>query len=236
MLKLERHSMKKLLLVDDDPGLAKMLAPFLRELGYTVLTATSALEGLRLFFNERPNLILLDIMLPGMDGWDMASRVRELSDAPIIMLSAKNQETDKLRGFNLGVDDYVTKPFSPLELAARIEAVLHRANKAALAETKRPVIFGEITIDFEKRQVLRHGTPIDLSPTEFHLLQCLAESPNTAIAEANLRETVWGITDGSNNGYVRRYIWFLRQKLEDDPRHPRHIQTVRNFGYRLDTR
>src|SRR5512135_882202 len=103
MIKLERHSMRKLLLVDDDPGLAKMLVPFLRESGYTVFTATSALEGLRVFFNERPNLILLDIMMPGMDGWDMASRVRELSDAPIIMLSAKDQEADKLRGFKLGV-------------------------------------------------------------------------------------------------------------------------------------
>ena len=236
MIKIERSSLKKLLLVDDDPGLTKMLGTFLREVGFTVFVAASALEGLRVFFNERPNLILLDIMMPGMDGWDMASRVRELSDAPIIMLSAKDQENDKLRGFNLGVDDYVTKPFSPLELAARIEAVLHRANKTALTETKKPFTFGDITIDFEKRQVLRSGKPIDLSPTEFHLLQCLAENPNAAIAEAHLRKTVWGFNDSHQSGYVRRYIWFLRQKLEDDPRHPRYIQTVRNFGYRLDTR
>lgn len=227
--------MKKILVIDDDPGLVKMLEIFLRELGYTIFTAASTPEGLRVFFNERPDLILLDIMMPGMDGWEMASRVRELSDVPIIMLSAKDQEADKLRGFKLGVDDYVTKPFSPHELAARIEAVLHRASKALLATAKRKFTFGDVTIDYERRQVLRRDQPIDLSPTEFHLLQCLSENPDTAIAEARLREIVWGTTDERKNGYVRRYIWFLRQKLEDDPRHPRHIQTVRNFGYRLET-
>jgi DNA-binding response OmpR family regulator len=236
MIKPAHPSIKKLLLVDDDPGLFKMLGPFLRELGYTVLVATSALDGLRLFFNERPQLILLDVMLPGMDGWEMAGRVRELSDAPIIMLSAKDQEADKLRGFTLGVDDYVTKPFSLRELAARIEAVLHRANKTGLSVARKPFTFGPITIDFEKRQVLRSGSPIDLSPTEFHLLQCLTENSDVAIAEGDLREAVWGVNDGHPNGNVRRYIWFLRQKLEDDPRQPRYIQTVRNFGYRLDTR
>ncbi len=226
---------KKLLIVDDDPDMAKMLTPLLNHSGYTVLSANSALEGLRIFFNERPNLILLDIMLPGMDGWEMASRVRELSDVPIIMLSAKDQEADKLRGFHLGVDDYVTKPFSPLELSARIDAVLHRVSKAQASPIKKQFTFGDIVIDFERRQVLRQGKPIDLSPTEFHLLECLADNPNTAIAETRLREIVWGDIDDRKNGYVRRYIWFLRQKLEDDPRHPRYIHTVRNFGYRLET-
>jgi len=226
---------KKLLLIDDDPDLFKMLGPFLRESGYTLLTATLALDGLRLLFNERPDLILLDIMMPGMDGWEMARRVRELSDIPIILLSAKGAEVDKLRGFNIGVDDYVTKPFSPLELAARIEAVLHRTTKTSPANAKRQFIFGDMTIDFDRRQVLRGSTPIDLTPTEFRLLQCLAESPNTALLETQLRETVWGDMHAANTGYVRRYIWFLRQKLEVDPRHPRYIKTVRNYGYRLET-
>jgi two-component system KDP operon response regulator KdpE len=211
-----------------------MLGPFLHGSGYTVLSANSALEGLRLLFNERPDLILLDVMMPGMDGWEVAGRVRELSDVPIIVLSAKDAEIDKLRGFNMGIDDYITKPFSLLELAARIEAVLHRAGKALQSGSKRHFAFGDLTIDFDRRQVLRGDQPIDLTPTEFRLLQCLAENPNTAIAESRLRENVWGETHGPNTGYVRRYIWFLRQKLEQDPRHPRFIKTVRNYGYRLE--
>jgi DNA-binding response OmpR family regulator len=226
--------MKKILIVDDDADLFKMLGPFLREAGYSIFTATTALEGLRALFENRPDLILLDIMLPGMDGWDMASRVRELSDLPIIVLSAKGLEVDKLRGFNLGIDDYVTKPFSLLELAARIDAVLHRASKALQASSKQQFAFGDLLIDFNRRQVLRGDQPIDLTPTEFRLLQCLAENPNTAITEARLRETVWGDTESKDSGYVRRYVWFLRQKLELDPRHPRYIKTVRNFGYRLE--
>lgn len=226
--------MKKLLMIDDDPDLFKMLGPFLHGSGYTVLTANSALEGLRLLFNERPDLILLDVMMPGMDGWEVAGRVRELSDVPIIILSAKDAEIDKLRGFNMGIDDYITKPFSLLELAARIEAVLHRAGKVLQANSKRHFTFGDLAIDFDRRQVLRGDQPIDLTPTEFRLLQCLAENSNTAVTEARLRETVWGVAHGPNTGYVRRYIWFLRQKLEQDPRHPRFIKTVRNYGYRLE--
>lgn len=226
--------MKKILIVDDDPDLFKMLGPFLRETGYAIFTATTVLEGLRTVFNERPDLILLDIMLPGMDGWDMASRVREMSDLPIIVLSAKGTEVDKLRGFNLGIDDYVVKPFSLLELAARIDAVLHRAAKTLQAGSKQQFAFGDLLIDFNRRQVLRGDQPIDLTPTEFRLLQCLAENPNTAVTEARLRATVWGDAENKDSGYVRRYIWFLRQKLELDPRHPRYLKTVRNYGYRLD--
>jgi DNA-binding response OmpR family regulator len=226
--------MKKILIVDDDPDLFKMLGPFLREKGYATFTATTVLEGLRTVFTERPDLILLDIMLPGMDGWDMATRVREMSDLPIIILSAKGTEVDKLRGFNLGIDDYVTKPFSLLELAARIDAVLHRASKTLQISSKQQFAFGDLLIDFNRRQVLRGDQPIDLTPTEFRLLQCLTENPNTAVTEARLRETVWGDLEKKDSGYVRRYIWFLRQKLELDPRHPRYIKTVRNFGYRLE--
>ncbi len=226
--------MKKILLVDDDPDLWKMLGTFLRESGYQVLTASSAIEGLRVLFNERPNLILLDIMMPGMDGWEMAARVRELSDVPMIIVSAKDSEVDKLRGFNLGIDDYVTKPFSLMELAARIEAVLNRAEKARQASTQRHYVFGELTVDLDRRQVVRGDMQIDLTPTEFRLLQCLVENANTAVSEARLRETVWGALRGIDSGYVRRYIWFLRRKLEVDPAHPQLIRTVRNYGYRLE--
>jgi DNA-binding response OmpR family regulator len=226
--------MKKILLVDDDPDIWKMLGTFLRESGYQVLTAASAIEGLRVLFNERPSLILLDVMMPGMDGWEMAARVRELSDVPMIVVSAKDSEVDKLRGFNLGIDDYVTKPFSLMELAARIEAVLNRAEKARQASTQRHYVFGELTVDLDRRQVVRGDMQIDLTPTEFRLLQCLVENANTAVSEARLRETVWGALRGIDSGYVRRYIWFLRRKLEVDPAHPQLIRTVRNYGYRLE--
>jgi len=227
--------MKKLLLVDDDPDVGKMLGNFLREANYQMYTATSAIDGLRILFNERPNLILLDVMMPGMDGWEMAARVRELSDVPMIMLSAKDSEVDKLRGFNLGIDDYVTKPFSLLELQARIEAVLNRAEKARQTSAQRHYVFGDLTIDLDRRQVMRGDRPIDLTPTEFRLLQCLVENANTAVSEAKLRETVWGALRGIDSGYVRRYVWFLRRKLEVDPGHPQLIRTVRNYGYRLET-
>jgi DNA-binding response OmpR family regulator len=227
--------MKKILVVDDDPDIWKMLGTFLRESGYAVFSAASAVEGLRVLFNERPNLILLDVMMPGMDGWEMAARVRELSDVPMIMVSAKDSEVDKLRGFNLGIDDYVTKPFSLMELAARIEAVLNRAEKARQSNTQRHYVFGDLTIDLDRRQVVRGEHPIDLTPTEFRLLQCLVENANTAVSEARLRETVWGALRGIDSGYVRRYIWFLRRKLEVDASHPQLIRTVRNYGYRLET-
>lgn len=227
--------MKKILIVDDDPDIAKLLSTALRDTGYTPLTATSASEGLRTLFNERPNLILLDVMMPGMDGYEMAARVRELSDVPMIMVSAKDSEIDKLRGFNLGIDDYVTKPFSLMELNARIEAVLNRAEKTRQSNAQRHYIFGELVVDLDRRQVLRGERPIDLTPTEFRLLQCLVENANAAVSEARLRETVWGAMRGIDSGYVRRYIWFLRRKLETDPTHPQLIRTVRNYGYRLET-
>ncbi len=227
--------MKKILVVDDDADIVKLLAVALREAGYNPLGAASAIEGLRTLFNERPNLILLDVMMPGMDGWEMAARVRELSDVPLIMVTAKDSEVDKLRGFNLGIDDYVTKPFSMMELTARVEAVLNRAEKVRQASTQRYYVFGELVIDLDRRQVMRGDKQIDLTPTEFRLLQCLVENANTAVSEARLRETVWGALRGVDSGYVRRYIWFLRRKLEVDPGHPQLIRTVRNYGYRLET-
>ncbi len=226
--------MKKILVIDDDPDTIKLLGAFLRESGYHALNATTAAEGLRTLFNERPNLIILDVVMPSMDGWEVASRVRELSDVPIIMLTARDAEADKLRGFNLGIDDYVTKPFSLLELGARIEAVMHRAEKSRQSAAQRHYIIGDLVVDLDRRQVLRGEKQVELTPTEFRLLQCLVESANTAVSETRLRETVWGALRGVDSGYVRRYIWFLRRKLEVDPSHPQLIRTVRNYGYRLE--
>ena len=224
---------RKILIVDDDAGIRAALEIFLRDSGYEPRSAANASEGLRLLYNERPALVLLDIMLPGMDGWEMATRIRELSDVPLIIVSAKDEEADKLRGFQLGADDYVTKPFSLTELGARIAAVLARVSRFARDRTRRQYVFDDLTIDLDRHRVTRGERIIDLTPTEFRLLQALVEKAGDAIPEAQLHEMVWGNQSRHNIGYVRRYIWFLRQKLEHDPAHPELIHTVRKFGYRF---
>jgi DNA-binding response OmpR family regulator len=223
----------KVLIVDDDPNIRTALETFLRTAGYEPLAAANANEGLRLLYSERPALVLLDVVMPGMDGWEMASRIRELSDVPLIIISAKGEEADKLHGFQLGADDYVTKPFSLTELGARIGAVLSRAAKATRDHERRQFIFGDLTIDFDRHRVTRADKIIDLTPTEFRLLQVLVEKAGDAVPEATLHDSVWGNQHRQDAGYVRRYVWFLRQKLERDPQRPELIHTVRKFGYRF---
>ncbi len=227
------NTSRKILIVDDDPAIRAALEVFLRDAGYEPYAAANASDGLRLLYNERPALVLLDIMLPGMDGWEMAVRIRDLSDVPLIIVSAKDEEADKLRGFQLGADDYVTKPFSLTELGARIGAVLARATRSARDRTRRQYVFDDLTIDLDRHRVTRGEQIIDLTPTEFRLLQTLVEKSGDAVPEAELHEHVWGSRRQSTAGYVRRYIWFLRQKLERDPTRPELIHTVRKFGYRF---
>ena len=225
----------KILAVDDDASIRTALEAFLRDSGYEPLCAANAAEGLRLLYNERPALVLLDVILPGMDGWEMAARIRELSDVPLIIISARGEESDKLRGFKLGADDYVVKPFSLVELGARISAVLARAAKSNQNRVRRQYLYGDLTIDLDRYRVSRGDQIIDMTPTEFRLLQVLIDKAGDAVSEAQLHENVWGVRNEHNAGYVRRYIWFLRQKLERDPGHPELIHTVRKFGYRFDT-
>jgi DNA-binding response OmpR family regulator len=224
----------KLLLVDDDQTLLSFLGEYLQNHEFDVLTAQGGSEALKLVYRERPDLIVLDVMMPGMDGWELTARLREMADTPIILLSAKTSEADKLRGFRLGVDDYVTKPFSFAELTARIQAVLARsqANQSAASPMYAA---GNLTVDMDKRQVLRGKEMVPLTPTEFRLLQCLIQKRGHPVSEAALAQEVWGTYRQTDSAVVRRYIWLLRQKLEDDPAHPARILTVRGFGYRLGT-
>ena len=224
---------QKILIVDDDLHIRGALEVFLREAGFEPRVAANATEGLRLLYSERPALVLLDVMMPGMDGWEMAARIRELSDVPLIIISAKGEEADKLRGFRLGADDYVVKPFSLVELGARIGAVLTRAAKAARSQQRRQYFYDDLTIDLDRHRVTRSDKIIDLTPTEFRLLQVLIEKAGDAVSEAQLHQDVWGSLRQPNAGYVRRYVWFLRQKIERDPTHPELIHTVRKFGYRF---
>jgi DNA-binding response OmpR family regulator len=223
----------KILIVDDDTSIRTALETFLRSSGYEPVSAANAIDGLRLLYAERPALVLLDVMMPGMDGWEMAVRVRELSDVPLIILSGRDAEADKLRGFRLGADDYVTKPFSLAELAARIGAVLARVSKSSRARARRQYTFGDLTIDVDRHRVTRGERVIDMTPTEFRLLHALIEKAGDAVSEAELRESVWGDRHTHDSGYIRRYIWFLRQKIERDPAHPELIHTVHKFGYRF---
>jgi DNA-binding response OmpR family regulator len=222
----------KILLVDDDTTLSSLLGRFLQESNFELLQAPNGATGLRLAYNERPDLVLLDVMMPGMDGWEVCSRLRELSDVPVIMLTAKAAEADKLRGFQLGVDDYVTKPYSFVELVARIQAVLGRVKK----EHKETgyIAHGEIVLNMEKFQASLGGHSLVLTPTEFRLLEVLVRRKGRVASEADLIREVWG-GERTDPALVRRYILMLRKKLETDPAEPVWIRTVRGFGYRLGT-
>jgi DNA-binding response OmpR family regulator len=223
----------KILLVDDDQTLLGFLNEFLQNQGFQIVAASSGMEALRLAYQHQPDLAVLDIMMPGMDGWELCARLRELSDMPIILLTGKSSEADKLRGFRLGVDDYVTKPFSFAELTARIQAVLNRAEPRTQGSI-RVLHCGSLVIDLDARQVRRGSEDILLSPTEYRLLEVLARRPGKAISEADLMHEIWGAHHHEETTAVRRYIWLLRKKVEEDSTHPTLIQTVRGYGYRLE--
>ncbi len=221
------------LVVDDDVTLLRFLKEYLQLEGYKVVTANRGPKGLRTFYQERPDLVVLDVMMPGMDGWEVCARVRELSDTPIIMLTAKTSEADKLRGFKLGVDDYITKPFSLEELAARMRAVLSRT----ASQREGEIHFyrtGTLTVDIRKREACQKGRPIKLTPTEFRLLAALAHRAGEAVSQDDLITDVWGEYRREGGSALRRYIWLLRQKIEIDPKQPTRLVTVRGYGYRLE--
>jgi DNA-binding response OmpR family regulator len=200
--------------------------------GYQSVVALNGQEGLRRAHLSSPDLVVLDVMMPGMDGWEVCQRLREETAVPIIMLTAKGEEIDKLRGFRLGVDDYVTKPFSFAELTARVGAVLARTRRTALPQ--RQMTSGNVTIDLETHHVTVNGHSIELTPTEYRLLALLAEqSPRTVPTEQLLLD-VWGSEYRGEVRHVKHYIWSLRQKIETDPGDPQHILTERGFGYRFE--
>lgn len=225
----------KILAVDDDPTLLRFLKDYLQEEKYDVVIANNGPDALRVAYREHPDLVVLDVMMPVMDGWEVCARLRELSDIPIILLTAKSTEVDKLRGFQLGVDDYVTKPFSFPELTARIQAVLSRTRRPSDQAERNLLYFGDFTLDLDRREARRENQVIPLTPTEFRLLEYLVRHKGRAISEEELSQQVWGDYYQGERSAVRRYIWMLRQKFEQDPSAPVWIRTVRGFGYRLGT-
>jgi DNA-binding response OmpR family regulator len=222
-----------LLLVDDDTTLLRFLTEYLEREGYAVRTAERGQAALRQFYEARPDIVVLDVMMPGMDGWEVCARLRELAETPVILLTAKTSEADKLRGFRLGVDDYITKPFSLAELGARIRAVLTRT--AGQRSQQASVLqVGALRVDLGRREASLGGQTLELTPTEFRLLACLAARPGQAVAQADLVKEAWGGLRQETGSALRRYVWFLRQKIEADPDQPKRLLTVRGYGYRLE--
>jgi len=222
----------KILVIDDDRTLLGLLRQSLEKAGYRFIGVTNGIDGLQSVYKDQPDLVVLDVMLPRMDGWETCLRIREISQVPIIMLTAKEEEADKVKGFECGADDYVTKPFSFAELTARVGAVLHRVRRGKPAEAPRVYIFDELVVDVDHKEVSVRGQPVDLTPTEFELLVCLAENAGRTLTHDQLLTRVWG-DEYVDTGYVKRYIWHLRRKIERDPSNPEYIITERGFGYRL---
>ena len=220
------------LAVDDETGILRLIKLELAEQGLRVVTAGSGEEALRLAEEQRPDLVLLDIIMPEMTGLEVMRRLREQSNAPIILVTAKDSDSDKVRGLELGADDYIVKPFSPEELGARIRAVLRRSTGAQSAE--RLVRAGNVEIDLDRRLVTRDGDPVTLTRTEWLLLQHLAANVGKVLMNAELLSKVWGPEYRDDVQYLRVWVSRLRAKLEPEPAEPVIIKTRQGIGYFLD--
>ncbi len=221
----------KILVIEDEERIVTLVRAYLERAGYRVLSAYDGKSGLELFHRERPSLVILDLMLPEVDGLDIARQIRQESDVPLIMLTARTEEADRVAGLELGADDYITKPFSLRELVARVRAVLRRA-EGGLAPPQR-LERGELVIDLEARQVEVVGKPVELTPTEFDLLAALARHPGRAFTRLQLLEAINRYPSEGLARTVDTHIKNLRKKVEPDPEHPRYIQTVHGIGYRF---
>lgn len=219
-----------ILIVDDNPGVRGLLQVALDQTQYKAVFAGDGQEAIRSFFQYRPDLVILDVMLPGMSGWEILERIREMTNTPVIMLTALGQVQERVRGLREGADDYLTKPFSPEELLARCDALLRRGGLQAKT-VQSSYNDAALRIDFEQHTVYLEGGAVVLSPVEFKLLGALVLNAGKILECDRLIEIVWG-EDSSNRGGLRLYIAYLRKKLHDDASKPRLIETVRGVGYR----
>jgi DNA-binding response OmpR family regulator len=223
--------MKTILVVDDEVKILQLARDYLEHAGCIVLTAETGKAALAVARAERPNLIVLDLGLPDMDGLDVTRALRKESNVPIIMLTARGEESDKLVGLELGADDYLTKPFSPKELIARIRAVLRRAE--ATPVTEELIRIGQVTLDVPRMRVTLDDQLVELTPTEFELLAALARQPGRIFTRAQLLDAVHGVAFESYERAIDAHIKNIRRKLEPDPREPRYILTVYGVGYKF---
>ncbi len=226
---------QKLLIVDDDEALLRALQLYLDRHGYSVIKAKKGSEGLRKLYQSHPDLVCLDVMMPGIDGWEVLKRIRDMTDVPVIMLTARGAETERVKGLKLGADDYVSKPFSMRELEARVEAVLRRTRSLQPEQTD-DVAYSDtyLSIDTERAEVRCGGEIVDLTATEQKLLFFLVQNRGRLLRFDQILEHVWGFEYIDEKGYVRLYVWRLRQKIEPEPDSPCYILTEHGMGYRFE--
>jgi DNA-binding response OmpR family regulator len=224
---------KRVLVVDDEPRMRRFIHMNLDLEGYQVLEANNGLEAVTRVREDLPDLVLMDVMMPEMDGFEALREIRQFSNVPVIMLTVKADEDDKVRGLELGADDYITKPFGPREMASRIKAVLRRSEMPAAAEQSIIRVDDRLQIDFNHRQVIVDGRTIKLRPTEHRLLYHLVNNAGWTMPHETLLAKVWGHEYRDETHYLRLYITYLRQKIEENPANPQYILTERGIGYRF---
>jgi len=225
---------EKILVVDDEPTFVRLVGKTLTHEGYEMLTAGDGQEALRLMFAHRPDLVLLDVVMPKMDGWQTCNRIREMSDVPIVILTGQQKsEADIVRGLDYGADEYLIKPVGSRELVARVRAILRRAELPPSSEAKKELAYSDafLTVDIAERKVIVDGERVRLTPTEFKLFALLLENAGRVLTHKQLLEKVWGWEYVNDIDHVRIYIWHLRQKIEPDPAHPRYIVAEPGVGY-----
>ncbi len=227
--------MQKVLVVDDEPQILEVVSKYLAREGFQVSTARDGEAALATFNSSKPDLVVLDLMLPKVDGLEVFRRLRTLSAVPVIMLTAKGEETDRIVGLELGADDYITKPFSPRELVARVKAVLRRATTGSMLETgERTLVRGELRIDPRARSVLVADKDVELTSKEFDLLWFLASHPGQVFTRTQLLDHVWGFEYYGDSSTVTVHIRRLREKIESDPANPHYLSTVWGVGYKFE--
>jgi two-component system KDP operon response regulator KdpE len=224
---------KKILAVDDEERMLRFIRLNLEHDGFQVIEAIKGHEALEKMRTGMPDLILLDVMLPDIDGFEVLKMIREISTVPVIMLTAKGEEDDRVKGLELGADDYVTKPFSPRELVSRVKAVLRRVEVEGGSEEEVMQVDERLKIDFNRREIFVDGELVKLRPTEYRLLYHLVQNAGWVLTYDQILSRVWGYEYRDEPHYVRLYINYLRQKLEDDPSNPKYILTERGVGYRF---
>lgn len=226
-------SRRRILVVDDEPRMIHFIRLNLEHDGYEVVEATSGAEAMEVMRDRLPDLVLLDVMMPDLDGFETLRMIREISTLPVIMLTAKGEEEDRVRGLELGADDYISKPFSPREMVSRVKAVLRRTEMPT-AMVHEPIEVDErLKIDFDRREIFVDDELVQLRPTEFKLLYHLVQNAGWVVPHDQLLAKVWGYEYRDETHYLRLYINYLRAKLEPDPSNPRYILTERGVGYRF---
>jgi DNA-binding response OmpR family regulator len=224
----------QILVVEDEPSVGEVVSLYLRRAEYEVIVARNGRDALEVLDTHFPQLVVLDLMLPEVDGWEVLKWVRARSTVPIIVLTARREESDRIAGLDLGADDYITKPFSPQELVSRVRAVLRRGRTDLPANQMLPLDFADLHIDIGKRVITRQNEQIELTQKEFELLLLLTRHPKQVFSRNQLLEKVWGISDYIDPGTVTVHMRRLREKIEADPSNPRHILTIWGVGYKFE--